>query len=49
MTVIFSPRQKARMLEWYGTRCFEAQQTVMLTSAFGVTERLAKFFDNDKD
>lgn len=49
MTVIFSPRQKARMLEWYGTRCFEAEQTVMLTSAFGVTERLAKFFDNDKD
>ena len=37
------------MLDWYGKRAFDARQTVMLTSAFGVTERLARFFDNDKD
>jgi phosphatidylserine/phosphatidylglycerophosphate/cardiolipin synthase-like enzyme len=37
------------MLDWYGGRAFDAGQTVMLTSAFGVTERLANYFDNDRD
>jgi len=49
LTPIFSPRQKSKMLDWYGARAFDAQQTVLLTSAFGVTERLAKYFDNDRD
>lgn len=49
ITPIFSPRKRAAMLDWYGTRAFDARQTVMLTSAFGVTERLARHFDNDRD
>jgi phosphatidylserine/phosphatidylglycerophosphate/cardiolipin synthase-like enzyme len=49
VTAIFSPRRRSTMLEWYGARSFDAGQTVMLTSAFGVTERLARFFDNDRD
>jgi phosphatidylserine/phosphatidylglycerophosphate/cardiolipin synthase-like enzyme len=49
ITPIFSPRQRSAMLEWYGGRIADAVQTVMMTSAFGVTERLATFFDNDRD
>jgi phosphatidylserine/phosphatidylglycerophosphate/cardiolipin synthase-like enzyme len=49
MTVIFSPRQKSAMLDWYGARVEGATQMTMLTSAFGVTERLARYFDNDKN
>jgi len=49
ITPIFSPRQRSAMLEWYGGRATEAKGLVMLTAAFGVTERLARFFDNDKD
>lgn len=49
LTPIFSPRRTSRMLDWYGGRAFDAGQTVMLTSAFGVTERLANYFDNDRD
>ena len=49
ITPLFSPRSGSAMLDWYGRRIEEAQQTVMLTSAFGVTTRLAKYFDNDRD
>lgn len=49
VTPIFSPRRKSAMLDWYGLRIEAAEQMVMLTSAFGVTERLARFFDNDRD
>jgi phosphatidylserine/phosphatidylglycerophosphate/cardiolipin synthase-like enzyme len=48
-TLIFSPRERSRMLDWYGDRIEGAQQTVMLTAAFGVTRRLAERFDNDRD
>lgn len=49
ITPIFSPRRYSKMLDWYGDRVENAAQTVMLTAAFGVTERLAKRFDNDCD
>ena len=48
-TPLFSPRSSTGMLDWYGRRIEEAQQTVLLTSAFGVTTRLARYFDNDRD
>jgi len=46
---VFSPRSSTRMLDWYGARMDEADQSVMLTSAFGVTRELAEHFDNDRD
>ena len=49
ITPVFSPRTGSKMLDWYGQRAEAAGQTVLLTAAFGVTERLAKYFDNDKD
>ncbi len=49
ITPIFSPRERSKMLGWYGDRIEEAAQTVMLTAAFGVTRKLAERFDNDKD
>lgn len=48
-TPLFSPRVGSSMLDWYGERISEATQTVLLTSAFGVTTRLAHYFDNDVD
>ncbi|MBN1316637.1 MAG: hypothetical protein JXA42_14260, partial [Anaerolineales bacterium] len=49
ITPIFSPRRFSKMLTWYGDRVENAIQTVMLTAAFGVTERLAERFDVDRD
>jgi len=49
ITPIFSPRQRSKMLDWYGDRLEAADQTVMLTAAFGVTRRLAERFDNNRD
>ena len=49
ITPVFSPRKRSKMLDWYGERLEEADHTVMLTAAFGVTLRLAKRFDNDRD
>jgi phosphatidylserine/phosphatidylglycerophosphate/cardiolipin synthase-like enzyme len=49
ITSIFSPRQRSKMLGWYGDRIEGAAQTVMLTAAFGVTRKLAERFDNDRD
>jgi phosphatidylserine/phosphatidylglycerophosphate/cardiolipin synthase-like enzyme len=48
-TTLFSPRPSTAMLDWYGARMDEAAQTVLLTAAFGVTRRLAEYFDNDRD
>ena len=48
-TPLFSPRRGSSMLDWYGRRIEEAEQTVLLTSAFGVTTRLAEYFDNDRN
>ena len=49
ITPLFSPRSGSKMLDWYGRRIENAQQTVMLTSAFGVTTRLAHYFNSDRD
>jgi hypothetical protein len=48
-TVLFSPRRGTKLLDWYGARMDRATQTVILTSAFGVTPRLAAHFDNERD
>ncbi|WP_171210209.1 MULTISPECIES: phospholipase D-like domain-containing protein [unclassified Ruegeria] len=49
ITPLFSPRKGSSELDWYGRKIEQARQTVILTSAFGVTTRLAKYFDNDRD
>ena len=49
ITPIFSPRRGDSMIHWYGRQIEKAKQTVILTSAFGVTTKLAKYFDNDRD
>ena len=49
VTPMFSPRTGDSMLDWYGNQMDSANQTVMLTSAFGVTKKLAKHFNNDRD
>lgn len=46
---LFSPRTNDSMLDWYGDRMDEASQTILLTSAFGVTPKLAERFNNDRD
>ncbi len=38
IAVLFSPRKGTSMLDWYGSQMNKAKQTVMLTSAFGVTK-----------
>lgn len=49
ITPLFSPRSGDSMLDWYGDRIDEARQTVLFTSAFGVTPRLAERFASDRD
>jgi len=49
VTPMFSPRTGESMLDWYGNQMDSAKQTVMLTSAFGVTKKLAEHFNNDRD
>jgi phosphatidylserine/phosphatidylglycerophosphate/cardiolipin synthase-like enzyme len=49
VTALFSPRTGESMLDWYGGQMDLADQTVMLTSAFGVTPKLAEYFNNDRD
>lgn len=49
VTALFSPRTGESMLDWYGGQMDLADQTVMLTSAFGVTKKLAEYFNNDRD
>ncbi len=49
VSAFFSPRKGDNMLAWYGSKVDEAEQTVLLTSAFGVTRQLAEHFNNDRD
>jgi len=49
ITALFSPRTGESMLDWYGSQVDKADQTVMLTAAFGVTKKLAEHFNNDQD
>jgi phosphatidylserine/phosphatidylglycerophosphate/cardiolipin synthase-like enzyme len=48
-TLLFSPRRNSSMLDWYGRRMDSATETIFLTSAFGVTPKLANYFDNERD
>jgi hypothetical protein len=45
----FQPRFNDSMLDWYGDQMDEASQAILLTSAFGVTPKLAERFNNDRD
>ncbi len=49
VTCLFSPRGSARMLKWYADRIRDAEQVVMFTGAFGVNEKLAASFAEDRD
>lgn len=48
-TALFSPRVGQSMMHWYGGQMNEARESVILTSAFGVTPILANYFDNERD
>lgn len=48
VTTIFSPR-KPGMMEWYADRVASAQSSVMLTAAFGVDDKIAAKFAEDRD
>jgi len=45
----FCPRVGQSMMHWYGQQMDSAQESVILTSAFGVTPVLADYFDNERD
>lgn len=49
VSCLFSPRSGARMLKWYADRIRDAGQVVMFTGAFGVNEKLATAFAEDRD
>lgn len=48
-TVIFSPRTGDSMLDWYGKKAFNAESSLIFTSAFGVTPKIANYFDNKRE
>lgn len=48
-TVLFSPRHRATMLQWYANRMLDAGQTVMFTAAFGVNEKFVLPLAQDRD
>ncbi|CUS37841.1 phospholipase D-like domain-containing protein [Candidatus Nitrospira nitrificans] len=49
ITVVFSPRQRAAMLDWYANRILDAEQSVMFTAAFGVNEKLILPLAKDRE
>lgn len=49
VTSLFSPRGSARILKWYAEQIRQAKQVVMFTGAFGVNEKLAAAFAEDRD
>lgn len=48
ITPFFSPRKNDVMLTWYADRIHSAQETVMLTAAFGVNKLFAAQFGIDR-
>ncbi len=48
-TVIFSPRQTMKALEWYAARLDAAAGSAALTAAFGVNPLLAAVLSKDRD
>lgn len=49
ITCVFSPRQTANMLTWYGDRMLDATGSVMFTAAFGVAKQLIGPLAKDRD
>ncbi len=49
VTCLFSPRETRDMLDWYSRRILEAENAVMFTGGFGVSEFLAPAFAKDRD
>jgi len=49
ITVVFSPRYRAAMLQWYANRMLDACQSIMFTAAFGVNEKLVLPLAQDRD
>lgn len=49
VTVLFSPRHRSAMLQWYANRMRDATQTVMFTAAFGVNEKFVLPLADDRD
>lgn len=49
ISVVFSPRHRATMLEWYANRMTDACQSVMFTAAFGVNAKLILPLAQDRD
>lgn len=48
-TALFSPRSGNTMMHWFGRQMYEARESVILTSAFGVTPIMGDYFDNERD
>jgi hypothetical protein len=48
-TCFFSPRYRSTMLEWYANRMKDAQQNIMFTAAFTVSEKLMPAITEDRD
>lgn len=48
-TVLFSPRHRSTMLQWYANRMLDATQTVMFTAAFGVNTKFVLPLAEDRD
>ena len=46
---VFSPRQTANMLTWYGDRMLDATSSVMFTAAFGVSKELIGPLAKERD
>ena len=49
VTVLFSPRHRSTMLQWYANRMLDASQTVMFTAAFGVNTKFVLPLAQDRD
>jgi phosphatidylserine/phosphatidylglycerophosphate/cardiolipin synthase-like enzyme len=49
VTVVFSPRHRAAMLEWYGNRMIDACESVMFTAAFDVNAKLVLPLADDRE
>ncbi|MBN8247096.1 MAG: hypothetical protein J0L84_06590 [Verrucomicrobia bacterium] len=49
VSVLFSPRHRATMLQWYANRMLDATQTVMFTAAFGVNTKFVLPLAQDRD
>lgn len=49
ISCVFSPRQTANMLTWYGDRMLDATGSVMFTAAFGVAKQLIGPLSKERD